>query len=261
LFRRRPPSAAHPGQHRARRIWLGGKETKLGRDREIALDRDTTALLVAYRDHCRQQAAAHDTELASNGFIFSSVPDGSVCLAPASLGQRFHRLIASLGIQTTRPARRLESWIGALATSTNGSGRRRPTERKACPIVTDLAAFAELVPLDHGLCVVSTLRGDGGVQSSVVNAGVLEHPLGTGQVVGLVATCGSRKLHNLRADPRATIVARAGWRWATVEGDAEIIGPDDPHPDLDSEALRLLLRDISGACGRCSPPARRGTRQ
>jgi hypothetical protein len=188
LFRRRPPSAAHPGQHRARRIWLGGKETKLGRDREIALDRDTTALLIAYRDHCRQQAAAHDTELASNGFIFTSVPDGSVCLAPASLGQRFHRLVASLGIQTTRPARRLESWIGALATSTNGSGRRRPTERKACPIVTDLAAFAELVPLDHGLCVVSTLRGDGGVQSSVVNAGVLEHPLRTGQVVGLVAT-------------------------------------------------------------------------
>lgn len=25
--------------------------------------------------------------------------------------------------------------------------------RKAYPIVTDLAAFAELVPLDHGLCV------------------------------------------------------------------------------------------------------------
>lgn len=38
------------------------------------------------------------------------------------------------------------------------------------------------------------------------------------QVVGLVATGGSGKLHNLRAEPRATIVARAGWRWATVEG-------------------------------------------
>lgn len=115
--------------------------------------------------------------------------------------------------------------------------------------MTDLAAFAELVPLDHGLCVVSTLQGDGGVQSSVVNAGVLKHPLRAGQVVGLVATGDSRKLHNLRADPRATIVARAGWQWATVEGDAEIIGPDDPHPDLDSEALRLLLRDIFRAAG------------
>jgi PPOX class probable F420-dependent enzyme len=115
--------------------------------------------------------------------------------------------------------------------------------------VTDLAAFAELVSLDHGLCVISTLRGDGSVQASVVNAGVLPHPLMGGPVVGLVATGGSRKLHNLRADPRATIVARAGWQWATVEGTAEIIGPDDPHLDVDSETLRLLLRDIFRAAG------------
>jgi PPOX class probable F420-dependent enzyme len=115
--------------------------------------------------------------------------------------------------------------------------------------VTDLAAFAELVPLDHGLCVINTVRDDGNIQSSVVNAGVLEHPLRSEPVVGLVAIGGSRKLHNLRARSRATIVARAGWRWATVEGDAEIIGPDDPHPDVDSEALRLLLRNIFRAAG------------
>lgn len=115
--------------------------------------------------------------------------------------------------------------------------------------MTELAAFSELVPLDHGLCVISTLRGDGSVQASVVNAGVLQHPLTGVEVVGLVATGGSRKLHNLRADPRATIVARAGWRWATVEGSAEIIGPDDPHPDLDGEVLRLLLQNIFRAAG------------
>lgn len=67
--------------------------------------------------------------------------------------------------------------------------------------MTDLSVFAELVPLDHGLCVVSTLRGDGGVQSSVVNAGVLDHPVQKEQVVGFVATGGSRKLAHLRADP------------------------------------------------------------
>lgn len=115
--------------------------------------------------------------------------------------------------------------------------------------MTDLAAFAELVPLDHGLCVVSTLRADGGVQSSVVNAGVLAHPLRGEQVVGLVAIGGSRKLRHLRADPRVTIVARAGWQWASVEGDAEIIGQDDPHPDIDGEALRLLLREVFLAAG------------
>lgn len=115
--------------------------------------------------------------------------------------------------------------------------------------MTDLDAFAELVPLDHGLCVTSTLRADGGVQSSVVNAGVLAHPTRGGQVVGLVARGGSLKLRHLRADPRITIVARAGWRWATVEGDAELIGPDDPHPAVDGEALRLLLREIFQAAG------------
>jgi PPOX class probable F420-dependent enzyme len=115
--------------------------------------------------------------------------------------------------------------------------------------VTDLSAFAELVPLDHGLCVLSTLRGDGSVQATVVNAGVLHHPLSGEQVVGLVAAGGARKLHHLRADPRATIVARAGWRWATVEGTAEVIGPDDPHPDVDRETLRLLLQGIFRAAG------------
>jgi len=115
--------------------------------------------------------------------------------------------------------------------------------------VTDLAAFAALVPLDHGLCVVSTLRDDGSVQSTVVNAGVLAHPLTGDQVVGLVAAGGTRKLRNLRADPRATVVARAGWQWVAVEGTADVIGPDDPHPDVDGERLRLLLREIFRAAG------------
>jgi PPOX class probable F420-dependent enzyme len=115
--------------------------------------------------------------------------------------------------------------------------------------VNDLAQFAELVPLDHGLCVVTTLRSDGTAQASVVNAGVLSHPLTGAPVVGLVAAGGSRKLQNLRADPRCTIVARAGWRWATVEGTAQLVGPDDDHPDIDPEALRLLLRSIFEAAG------------
>lgn len=115
--------------------------------------------------------------------------------------------------------------------------------------MTDLVAFRELVALDHGLCVVNTLRPDGSVQSSVVNAGVLEHPQRGGHVVGLVVAGGTRKLRNLRADPRITIVARAGWRWVAVEGDAELVGPDDPHPGLDGVELPGLLRDIFLAAG------------
>jgi integrase len=88
-------SIAHDG------FGLAEKETKLGHDREIALDRDTAALLVAYRDHCHRQATAYGSELAPDGFIFSLAPDGSACLAPASLGQRFHRLVTPLRIHTT----------------------------------------------------------------------------------------------------------------------------------------------------------------
>src|SRR5207248_291153 len=107
----------------------------------------------------------------------------------------------------------------------------------------------DLVPLDHGLCVFTTLRGDGSVQASVVNGGVLEHPVSGVPVVGIVAAGGSRKLHNLRADPRATIVVRATWQWVAVEGTATIIGPDDAHPDVDGERLRRLLREVFQAAG------------
>jgi PPOX class probable F420-dependent enzyme len=115
--------------------------------------------------------------------------------------------------------------------------------------VTDVTAFAELIARDHGLCVLSTLRRDGSIQSSVINAGVMPHPLTGQQVVALVAVGGSLKLRNLRADPRATIVARASWNWAAVEGEAQILGPDDPHPDVDGERLRSLLRDVFTAAG------------
>ena len=115
--------------------------------------------------------------------------------------------------------------------------------------MTDLAAFAALVPQDNGLCVFSTLRPDGTIQSSVVNCGVLAHPRTGEEVVGLVAAGQSRKLVHLRVDPRCTVVLRAGWQWAAVEGEAEIIGPDDPHADVDVDALRELLRDVFRAAG------------
>ena len=115
--------------------------------------------------------------------------------------------------------------------------------------MADLDDFAALIPGDHGLCVVSTSRADGTVQSSVVNAGVLAHPSTGDRVVGLVVMGGSRKLVNLRARPQATIVARVGWQWAAAEGGVELAGPQDPLPGLDAEGLRLLLRNVFTAAG------------
>lgn len=116
-------------------------------------------------------------------------------------------------------------------------------------IMANLTSIADLVALDHGLSVVVTIRADRTPHTSVVNAGVLTHPLTGIDSVGFVAVGGTRKLAHLRANPTIAVVVRAGWQWATVEGSAQLIGPDDPHPDVDDERLRLLLRDIFTAAG------------
>ena len=115
--------------------------------------------------------------------------------------------------------------------------------------MTDLTGFARLITAEHGLCVVSTTRPDGSVQSSVVNAGVLAHPATGAEVIGFVIRPGTRKLANLRRRPRATIVARTGWEWAAAEGTVELAGPDDALPGLAPDSLAPLLREIFTAAG------------
>ena len=115
--------------------------------------------------------------------------------------------------------------------------------------MADLTDFARLVTGDHGLCVVSTLRQDSTIQSSVVNGGVLDHPVTGKPVVGFVARGHSYKLANLRARPRVTVVVRAGWDWVAVEGPVDLSGPDDAGLGLDAERIRVLLREIFTACG------------
>jgi hypothetical protein len=115
--------------------------------------------------------------------------------------------------------------------------------------MTDLADFAGLVGGDHGLAVVSVLRPDSTIGSSVVNAGVLRHPVTGEQAVGFVSRGDARRLGYLRAAPRATVVLRSGWQWAAAEGTVRLCGPDDPVPGVDAEGLRLLLRAVFTAAG------------
>ena len=101
---------------------------------------------------------------------------------------------------------------------------------------------------EHGLAVASTLRADASVQSTLVNAGVVDHPA-SGERVLAIVTAGKVKLANLRERPQITVTFRSGWHFATVEGVAELAGPDDPQPWLDPPGLRLLLREIFTAAG------------
>ena len=115
--------------------------------------------------------------------------------------------------------------------------------------MTTLDEAVSLARADNGLTVVSTLRADNTIQASLVNAGVVPHPR-SGQPVLAFVTYGKVKLANLRARPQLAATFRDGWQWATVEGNAELAGPDDPQPWLsDADQLRLLLRDVFTAAG------------
>jgi PPOX class probable F420-dependent enzyme len=115
--------------------------------------------------------------------------------------------------------------------------------------MTGLDDVTALAAPEQYLAVVATVRGDATAQATVVNAGVLPHPATGRQVLGFV-TYGPVKLRNLRARPQVAVTFRSGWQWATVEGRAELVGPDDPQPWLaGSDRLRLLLREVFTAAG------------
>src|SRR5689334_19025060 len=115
--------------------------------------------------------------------------------------------------------------------------------------MTSLSDAVALARDESGLAVVSTVRADLTIQASLINAGALPHPA-SGDLVLAYVTYGRVKLANLRARPQTAVTFRKGWQWATVEGRAELAGPDDAQPWLDSEQmLAQLLRDIFTAAG------------
>jgi PPOX class probable F420-dependent enzyme len=115
-------------------------------------------------------------------------------------------------------------------------------------MATTLDEVMELAQREQYLAVVATLRADLTIQASLVNAGALLHPVSGEPAVAFV-TYGATKLANLRARPQVAVTFRSSWTWATVEGHAEIVGPDDPHSLVDAERFRLLLREVFTAAG------------
>ncbi|HEY1441583.1 MAG TPA: PPOX class F420-dependent oxidoreductase [Mycobacterium sp.] len=115
--------------------------------------------------------------------------------------------------------------------------------------MTTLDDAVALAAAESGLAVISTVRADGTVQASLVNVGLLAHPA-TGQPSLGFTTYGKVKLANLRERPQLAVTFRNGWQWATVEGRAELAGPDDAQSWLaDGDQLRLLLREVFTSAG------------
>ena len=100
----------------------------------------------------------------------------------------------------------------------------------------------DLIAQDSGLAVAVTCRADGTPHASVVNAGLLDHPVNSTPIVGFVARGPARKLDNIRAHPDVSIVWRIGWEWVAVDGRAQLAGPNDPIEGLTPADLPRLLR-------------------
>lgn len=125
-----------------------------------------------------------------------------------------------------------------MPSNRNQAVDRFVVNRSALDHIRDLAA------LEDGLAVVVTSRSDRSAQASVVNAGVLDHPVSGESVVGFGSRGGTRKLANIRARSRVTVVFRSGWDWVAIEGDADLAGPDDPLTGLDPNDRPALLRAV-----------------
>lgn len=113
----------------------------------------------------------------------------------------------------------------------------------------DLELVRRLAAADQGLAVVSTTRPDGTVHSSLVNAGLFDHPLAKEPAVAFVAAGSAHKLKLLAAAGRANAVFRSGWEWVSVEGPADLLGPGHPRAGFPPEELPELLRAIFTAAG------------
>jgi len=113
----------------------------------------------------------------------------------------------------------------------------------------DLNDVREFLSTETGLATVSTTQADGRVLSSVVNCGVVDHPITGTAAVALVSRGAAARIGHIRRGSEVTISVRRGWQWVAATGPADLIGLDDLPDDFDADNLRVLLRQIYQAAG------------
>jgi len=119
-------------------------------------------------------------------------------------------------------------------------------ETPAMPTFNDVVDF---LSSETGLAVVSTVRADGTVLSSVANCGPIDHPVTRESCVAFVSVGSAARLSHVRRGSAVTVTVRRGWRWVAVAGPADLVGPEDLLDGVGAEGLRVLLRDVFHATG------------
>ena len=115
--------------------------------------------------------------------------------------------------------------------------------------MSDIEIFSNYLSEETGLVTVSTTQVDGKVLSSVVNCGMIEHPLTGGTCVAFVSGSKAARLKHIDRGSQVTITARRGWAWSSVTGPADLIRPEQVPESIDKEQMRLLLREVFHAAG------------
>lgn len=115
--------------------------------------------------------------------------------------------------------------------------------------MASLEDVKQYLSTDTGLAVISTTQRDGRVLSSLVNCGVITHPVSGEQRVAMVSGGKAARLGHVRRGSEVTVAVTRGWNWVGVTGPAELIGPADQTADIDADQTRLLIREIFTTAG------------
>ena len=115
--------------------------------------------------------------------------------------------------------------------------------------MSDIEIFSNYLSEETGLATVSTTQADGRVLSTVVNCGMIKHPLTGDTCVAFVSGSKAARLRHIDRGSQATVNVRRGWVWSSATGPADLIRPESLPESIDEEQMRLLLREVFHAAG------------
>ena len=115
--------------------------------------------------------------------------------------------------------------------------------------MSDIEIFSNYLSEETGLATVSTTQADGRILSTVVNCGMIEHPLTGDTCVAFVSGGNAARLKHVDRGSQVTVSVRRGWSWSSATGPADLIRPESLPEGINAEEMRLLLREVFHAAG------------
>ena len=115
--------------------------------------------------------------------------------------------------------------------------------------MSDIEIFSNYLSEETGLATISTTQEDGRVLSTVVNCGMIKHPLTGDTCVAFVSGGNAARLKHVDRGSQVTVSVRRGWAWSSATGPADLIRPESLPESIDAEKMRLLLREVFHAAG------------